>query len=142
MTQATPGNEVSEFAVHSERMRGIVAVVLAALFSWTPILPLFASSPASNLPACCRRNGQHHCVQQSMHSLSPENAVSMVAPKCPLFPQAAAPAHVQSYTPSESIAIFAGLVSYPAISAQAEAGYRISFHRARQKRGPPAFLPV
>ena len=44
MTYATPGNEVSEFAVHSERMRGIVAVVLAALFSWTPILPLFASS--------------------------------------------------------------------------------------------------
>jgi hypothetical protein len=123
-------------------MRGIVAVVLAALFSWAPILPLFVSSPSSNLPACCRKNGKHHCAQQSMHSLSPERGASLVQQKCPLFQHTDEAAHIQGYTPSESIAIFAGLLSHPAMSAQTEAGYRISFHRARQKRGPPVFLPA
>jgi hypothetical protein len=126
-------------AVHSERMKGIVAIVLAMLFSWTPILPLFASSASSTLPACCRKAGKHHCVEQSS---SPDRAASMAAQKCPMFPHATAPAHVESYTPSDSTIFFAGLVSHPAVSAQVEAGYRISFHRARQKRGPPAFLSV
>jgi len=128
------------FAVHSNRMRGIVAIVLAALFSWTPILPLFVSNPSSNLPACCRKNGKHHCAERSMHSLSSEAAASIVGPKCSLFPHTDQAAHIQGYTPSESIAIFAGLLSHPAVSAQTEAGYRISFHRSRQKRGPPVFL--
>ncbi|HXR77505.1 MAG TPA: hypothetical protein VN737_16105 [Bryobacteraceae bacterium] len=123
-------------------MKGIVAVVLVALFSWAPILPLFASDSNSPLPACCRKAGKHHCAQQSMHSPSPDRAASVVAQKCPLFPHNTTPAHVESYTPSDSLTLFAGLLSHPAISAQAEAGYRISFHRSRQKRGPPTFLPI
>jgi len=37
-----------------------------------------------------------------------------------------------------SAAVYAGVVSHPALSPQAESNYRVSLVRSHQKRGPPS----
>jgi hypothetical protein len=61
--------------------------------------------------------------------------------RCPAFPLApAVTADTTGAFSSGTGAIFAALVSHPAIQQQTEARARISFSRSRQKRGPPALL--
>jgi hypothetical protein len=101
-------------------------------------LPLFSAQAAEqNLPACCRRDGRHHC---SMPKDGSQPNISIVGEKCPVAP--ASPAFLLhfSFTPGTAAAIFAGITCHPAISPQTEAQFRVSFDRARQKRGPPAFI--
>src|SRR5215467_14052504 len=44
-------------------MRRLVAILAVAWLSISLIAPmLFAAGAESNLAACCRRNGQHHCA--------------------------------------------------------------------------------
>ena len=76
---------------------------------------------------------------QGMMDQSPGPHFSAPLEKCPFFPKALATgvrAQVL-FAPGASSLFFAALASHPAIAAQSEARYRISFDRARQKRGPP-----
>ena len=125
-------------------MRRSIAILLAMLFSWMLVLPVFAGSVTSNLPACCRKGGKHHCAMgttgASSEAATNERTVSSIGVKCPCFPRSLATGHGSGDAPLNEAAIFAGLVQHPAGSPQSEAGYRISFDRARQKRGPPFSL--
>lgn len=116
--------------------RGI-AVILALLFGCLSVLPAFAT-PNLTVPACCRKNGQHHCMMAQPGASGP--AVSSIAAKCPCFPRATVASQAQSVAASNSSAIFAGLVRHPAGSPQSEAACRISYDRSRQKRGPPSLI--
>jgi hypothetical protein len=49
-------------------MRRSVAILLALMFSWILILPAFAGSAESNLRACCRKDGKHHCMMHTESS--------------------------------------------------------------------------
>jgi hypothetical protein len=121
-------------------MRRGIAIVITLLFGWLIILPAVAASPESNLPACCRRNGKHHC---SMHekNATQGHAFSAIAEKCPRCPQSGTASPLPfSCSPTLGSAVFAGLVSHPAVSPQTEASYRISYDRSRQKRGPPSLI--
>jgi hypothetical protein len=116
-------------------VRRVLASLLLALFSFSPLTPLLADD--SNLPACCRRLGAHHCALGSID----RHGVSFIQQRCAQFPLGAAAlaaSGMASATPSQ--VVFAAIVSHPAAHAQTEARYRISFSRAWQKRGPPALL--
>jgi len=114
--------------------RGI-AIILALVFSSMLIVPaLAASSDAANLPACCLKNGKHHCAGMA------QSSEQTVTEKCPYAQHASVAAGAASAKPSNAALIFAGLVQHPAVSPQVEAHRRISFSRSRQKRGPPSFL--
>jgi hypothetical protein len=115
---------------------------LLLVFSLPLISPLFALAAGSdaNLPACCRRNGAHHCT--SMTRALPGAGVNLSAmPQCcPAYPAIAAPApHGHLSFQAESL-IFAEIVSHPAIKPQTEARARVALDRSRQKRGPPLDL--
>jgi len=61
--------------------------------------------------------------------------------KCPCFPTAwVFLRDTQTALPATSQLAFAWVVQRAGTQAQAEAGYRISFSRSRQKRGPPTLL--
>ena len=120
-------------------MRRGVAILLALVFNWMLILPAFAGSPESNLLACCRRDGKHHCMMRTESPKAAGTSFVAVGEKCPHFPHSTAATHV-TFVPALNQAIFAGVVRHPAISAQTEAGYRASYLRSRQKRGPPSSL--
>jgi hypothetical protein len=120
-------------------MRRSLAFLLAIVISWLLVLPVFAVSTAAKLPACCRKNGKHHCQMMETSSRA-DDSLSALKEKCPCFPQASPANHVETFRPATRQAVFAGLVSHPACSPQTEAGYRASYYRSKQKRGPPIFL--
>lgn len=125
-------------------MQRVWAILLVCLFSFTLIGPA-VSTPAGSelkLPACCRKNGQHHC--SAMNPVEPQTsgaAIRTVRVTCPSFPKAeVVPAYGKTGMPTPSGPVFAVIVSHPTAHAQIEAQYRVSFSRAWQKRGPPALL--
>ena len=123
-------------------MRRILSISLLVLFMLPLVSPLFAASTVdANAPACCRRNGRHHCTMTSaaqqvsgdsnqaeaadFRERCPYNLVTPVTAKLPFFPD-----EIQT-------ALFTGIISRPAQHAQAEARISISSDRSHQKRGPP-----
>jgi hypothetical protein len=125
-------------------MRRLLASALVLAFFSPLIAPAFtASVRAADLPACCRRQGKHHCMMYRMAMGQAPWPYRTVQDKCPYSPFA-----------QLAILIFHGYFSHEAPAAaihaalhaaripQAEAGYRISFFRSRQKRGPPRLAAI
>ncbi len=118
-----------------------VATALAFLFSWLLIAPVFAAPAAFRVPPCCRKGGSHQCAMHSDEGARPPVGMRTVQPKCPFANGSlSAVPHLDSCTPGTRDAVYAALVQHPAVSAQTEASFRISYDRSRQKRGPP--LPI
>jgi hypothetical protein len=119
------------------------------------VSPLFAlDGDAANLPACCRRDGMHHCMMAGMMmagmtmtgsydraSAAPDTGtpptVAIVTAPCPYGPQGMPGAVHRDWTLDTASAVFAGLVAHPAGSPQTESKRRLASLRARHKRGPP-----
>ena len=121
-------------------MRRSLSTLLLLVLSWSMVAPLFAAAQGtgSNLPACCRRNGAHHCSMGAVQG-DPTQArhIGAVSAKCPFYPGTTASFHADpGFTPAAQ-AIFAALVSHPASAAQTASLWRIARDRCRQKRGPP-----
>jgi hypothetical protein len=74
-------------------MRRTVASLLLGLVSFPLIAPLLLADTDSDLPACCRRDGKHHCsmglgsvgsAETSMTDRESSGpAVNPIRPKCP-----------------------------------------------------------
>ncbi|HEX4578083.1 MAG TPA: hypothetical protein VH117_12080 [Edaphobacter sp.] len=125
-------------------MRRILSTVLLLLFSLpliSPVLALTASSDV-NLPACCRRNGAHHCTMKvgPEESSSAGTSLSAIPQHCPAYPAVVMQIRHTDLSFHAASLIFAEMVSHPAIKLQTEARARVAFDRARQKRGPPTEL--
>jgi hypothetical protein len=121
-------------------MRRWFASLLVLVFSLPLIAPALASAPGdSQLPACCRRGGKHQCAMSMEANVLPRWHV--VRETCPFSPFAHTPL-LQPHAYALIRAPFlAGFPSSPAaVTGSAEAGYRISADRTRQKRGPPSSL--
>lgn len=123
-----------------EVSRTISMAVLFAVIA--PSFLIFADlyAPAENkLPACCRRDGKHHCAMMAASSEpSSETQLRAEPAACPFRSQASTAAFAIAYLPTTSSIYFAGLESHPAIHEQTQAAYRVSETRSHQKRGPPA----
>jgi len=114
----------------------MLAWLLLAAFGLPVAAPALALATLSDahLPACCRRNGVHHCAGMATN---PFNAPA-IGTLCQHFPQptATTPTNVSSAlvpTPPAEILPVLTLTA----SQQAETQRRISRERSRQTRGPP-----
>jgi len=134
--------EYTHFDGSIQLLRRLLSILLLVVFGLPVVSPLFALSTteAARVPACCRRDGKHHCTAPTADrgNLTPRGTrFSAPAGKCPYCPPAI------SLTPSQLLAlpignaVFASLFSHPSGVAQTESMRRISRDRARQKRGPP-----
>jgi hypothetical protein len=125
-------------------MRRVPAILLVFLFSFSLMGPALFVDDESNLPACCRRGGKHHCAMMDRDMAQTPStglAVDALRTRCPFFPNGGA------VLPHSGAALLAAsqpagvsIVGQIAAPAQAEAGYRTSFNRAHHKRGPPTLL--
>lgn len=127
-------------------MRRAWAALMVLLFSFPLIAPALASRPdESRLPACCRRNGKHHCAMQMAEAATaniPSRLVTL-SEKCPYAPFAHGPLMLpHSFTPAAQRALEGPAQGPSRIVRAAEAGYRIAADRARHKRGPPLLLAL
>jgi hypothetical protein len=130
--------------MYTQTVRRLLAISLLLLFALPAISPLLALTTSSdaNLPACCRRNGKHHCMMSMEMAQAALNGTQLSAPpmKCPLYPKAINTARHDDLSFHTTALIFAGAIAHPAIHRQTEARARVAFDCARQKRGPPALL--
>jgi hypothetical protein len=121
-------------------VRRALSIVLLLLFSLpliSPVLAVTAGSEAS-LPACCRRNGAHHCTGR----MNPESStsgitLSAIPQHCPAYPAVVTQIRHRELSLHAASLVFAEIVSHPATKLQTEARARGSLDRASQKRGPP-----
>ncbi len=98
------------------------------------------SASASKLPACCRRNGAHHCMLK-MQDLSPNAGPRLEAQheKCPAFPATVTPVQQGDLSLHTASLLYAEILSHPSVKPQTLAFARLALVRSRQKRGPPTF---
>jgi hypothetical protein len=125
-------------------MRRLLASALVVAFFSPLIAPVFtASNNPAGLPPCCRRNGRHHCMMYRMVMGWTPRPYRTVTDKCPYSPFA----HLSillfhGYFSQERLRAAADSAVLAARIRQAEAGYRNSFFRSRQKRGPPRLAVI
>jgi hypothetical protein len=129
-------------------VRRFLSILLLALFGLPAVAPLFSlqASAASSLPACCRKNGQHHCAMSPAERALLEGHPDAYpglwgrGERCPYAPSTAPRVRAEALSVPVAQAVFAELASHPAVVAQTESKRRIARDRARQKRGPPAIV--
>jgi len=129
---------------YNHTVRRVLSFMLLLVFSLpliSPVLALAASSEA-NLPACCRRNGAHHCTSITRPPQLPGSGLSFssIPQRCPACPAAVAPAQHHDLSFQAASLIFAEIVSHPSLKFQTEARARVALDISRQKRGPPKDL--
>jgi len=120
-------------------MRRLLSILLLAAFGLPVIAPALAlgEAPDAHLPACCRRNGAHHCTMR-LPSSTNAPALSSI---CPRFPQPSATTPTGTSTALASVTtvqLFELTSLTP--TQRAEAQRRLSRERSRHKRGPPTIL--
>jgi hypothetical protein len=123
-------------------LRRLLSILLLAVFGLPVVSPLFALSTteATRLPACCRRDGKHHCMaSMADRDNLTRRGTQFGAPaeKCPYCPSALAATHKELLALPIGDAVFASLIGHPSGVAETESMRRISPDRSRQKRGPP-----
>jgi len=117
-------------------MRHAITSLLVLLLSFPLVAPVAFAHSAADLPACCRRNGAHHC---SMEGAQPSTGQTVSA-RCGLYPRAqsipalgsalfVAPQYTAKRYSSELAAI-----------APTQAAARMALLGSPRKRGPPSLL--
>src|SRR6185437_10771453 len=123
--------------IGSITMRRIVSILLVALFWAGPVSALLPASAETQLPACCRRHGAHHCAMAMANGAQPASGQAFSAPAhCPLYHRSepASPAFTPATQPS--------LAQLPRAGAPIASTRAAVLHRARSHsgRGPPIAL--
>jgi hypothetical protein len=125
-------------------VRRLIGITLLLLFSLPLISPVLAlaGSSAANLPACCRRNGAHHCMMKMRQAESSGSGINLSAipQKCPAYPAMVTSVQHGKLSFHAASLIFAEIVSHPSVKTQTQARARVALDRSRQKRGPPSDL--
>ena len=121
-------------------MRRLLAVLLIALFGLLAVSPAFASDPDSNLPACCRRAGKHHCALASTSGAASGPALQSGG-RCPYFPGSVVTTSPDAIAAVASRVLFAPAPRHAAVRYASQTSAIFSPDRSHQKRGPPSFLP-
>jgi hypothetical protein len=117
-----------------------ITVALVLVFAFEVVPPALLAGACESSPACCRRDGKHHCLSQSGLSQSAPEGPLLATVRCPYFPTTATAPGGQRWAASPSRQATAAVFSHPAAKAQTEAYYRISLIRGAQKRGPPSLV--
>jgi len=118
---------------------GLAAIPANALtFGWG------AGLGESNLPACCRRNGVHHCMMNAaqLRGLRSGNEETSFSSSncCPCFPRALATSVTPSHALAGKSASQMALIAERRTSQASEAAAQVSARRNWPKRGPPNSL--
>jgi hypothetical protein len=118
----------------------ICVVVVAPLLY--PFLSLTARDPQANLPACCRRDGKHHCAMTATETGESSQTQLKTQPEaCPFHANTGTVSQIISLVPRAAAAFYAELISHPSVQEQTLAKFRLSEARSHLKRGPPAGIP-
>lgn len=122
-------------------MRKLISILLLATFA-LPLLSALSAlgeTPESRLPACCRRDGAHHCMMsaEQMALLEQGRHFTTIHGKCPLFPKAITAAGHETLSPQLLSRAFGEVLSRSNVSPQTQNWTGSAPKGAPPKRGPP-----
>ena len=119
-----------------------IPVLFLLLSSWgAPILFALTGHSANNLPACCRRNGKHHCLMsmaERRQLLGHNRQFDPPAEKCPYAPLAVAAVHTEFFAVPASPSVLTAFHANAVTFAQTQSLLRVAQTNSRRKRGPPS----
>lgn len=124
-------------------MRRALSILLVIFFGLGPLTATLQGADDSSLPACCRRNGAHHCAMADAASARVVVASSSGRPilstptHCPLYPHGAPaavpPVHALAILRTPSVVLCPQSCLLPALRLNALS----SQPRNHAVRGPP-----
>ena len=120
------------------KMRRILSIALVMLLTFPLVAPALGQTAQQRLLLCCRKGGAHHCLTSA--TKEDGSPAPTLRAHCPADPNPAVTAHAADGMIGAGQATLASTEISSLRVRQVEAGYRISFHRSRQKRGPPALV--
>ncbi len=128
-------------------LRKLITIALLVVFGLPFAQSLFALTPKgdANLPACCRRNGKHHCMMsmaERAQSLDDKARIEAPKDKCPYAPATVAVSHHPTDGVAAASVVYAELLSHPSVRPHTESKRRIARDRSRSKRGPPTLASL
>lgn len=126
-------------------LRRLLSVLLFGAILLPLIAPMLSvgGTAQSIVPACCRREGRHHCAMSEadraklMGEVAGEARWGAACDMAPYRQAALGAIHLQVLASGAGGTQVAVAVGSPSAAEQAECLRRIAFDRARQKRGPP-----
>ena len=128
-------------------LRRSLAVLLLALSIFLLVSPAIIADFDANLPACCRRNGQHHCsmsMNASTDAAGSTTGASFAARAgCPMYPRAVF--SLGGFAPAAILAAVSakvGDVRRAVGNPQSPASLSALDAPAHPKRGPPQFASL
>jgi hypothetical protein len=121
-------------------MRRWFASVLLLLTAFLPLQPLLANAQAdASLPACCRRNGAHHCMVLQAMTIADSGTQSFVRPSpCPFWKLTLNPAVVAAAGATPTLPSQPAIVEDIIVTAPSFLFVRLA--RSRSARAPPVAL--
>jgi hypothetical protein len=130
-------------------VRRLLSISLLLLLTLPLVSPLFASSAAdANVPACCRRDGKHHCLMmmdmmaRGSASDATQTKSATVQESCP-YTLVASVAINLPFVPDEvRTAISASTLSTDTDPIPTGFAREVTLDRSHQKRGPPSLTPL
>jgi hypothetical protein len=117
-------------------MRRFVSIAFILLCWLGPLSALLPGSDESQLPACCRRHGAHHCAMAADQVSGAGHVVSAPA-RCPQYHRLS-PATRGAFAPLRTSAIAVAAESRLVIPAAQSAS--LDQTGTTTNRGPPALL--
>ena len=136
---------LARFNAPINAVRRLLSILLLAIVSLPLISPLLAlgATGERSLPACCRRNGKHHCTMVAARYGDPSQSKhTLITPpeKCPYAPGTLAATHPDAFGAPPGSALVAAVVRNTGSVPQTLPNRRTWRDRSRQKRGPPSLL--
>ena len=128
-------------SLYNQIVRRLLAISLLLLFNLPLVSPLLAQAATSdaNLPACCRRNGAHHCnMQMPSASASNDPAFTSIPEKCPAYPRPATLIRVTHAQVQAQTAVADSTATAASVALHVETASKAVIKSPHQKRGPPA----
>jgi hypothetical protein len=124
-------------------LRRLLSFVLLLAFGLPLAAPAFGltADADAGLPACCRRNGAHHCAKSAEQIEAQLNGphITVVRSKCPCCPVGTvAASHQQPVAYGHAPTTLGSFNTISITTSQVAAWARASEAGARHKRGPPA----
>ncbi len=124
---------------YASSMRRLLAIFVLALNAWGLLAPFALAASADSTPACCRRNGKHHCMSgMSATAVSSEGVPILRSQfsKCPYGSETARPGFVARIAISATSTVHSPSEFFVAPTKSAQ----VSSHPAGSisPRGPPA----
>ena len=113
----------------------MLSIALVLLMTLPLVAPALGQTAQQRLLLCCRKGGTHHCVASAM--MEDGSPAPTLRAHCPVDSKLAVTTHADNGLIGAGNVSVASAEITPLRIRQVEAGYRVSFHCWRQKRGPP-----